>query len=69
MKHALLLTLGLICIACGLFTPGVKSPCDGLYCVSIDVSGVPGTGLICYETEAKMQQARTALRARGVTVR
>ncbi len=55
--------------ACGLVTPGAKSPCDGLYCLTIVVAGVPGTGLICYETQAELAQAKTRLQAQGVTVR
>ena len=37
---------------CGLFTPSIKSPCDGLYCFSVETAGIPGAELWCYQTAA-----------------
>ena len=47
---AIALTLSLT--GCGLFTPSVKSPCDGLYCISVETAGIPGAELLCYQTAA-----------------
>lgn len=50
---------------CALFRPVASSPCEGLYCVGVETAGVPGTELICYQTEA---EAKTKLAARGCTL-
>ena len=57
---ALVLTTG-----CGLFTPVVKSPCDGLYCLGVEVAGVPGSVLVCYQTELERTNARIRMAAQG----
>jgi hypothetical protein len=45
---------------CGIFsTPKVSSPCDGLYCVSVETTGIPGAELLCYQTAA-LRDAKAA---------
>jgi hypothetical protein len=63
-----LLPLVLLATGCGLFTPSVKSPCDGLYCVSVETTGVPGAALLCYQTAAERTAAVKQMQAEGKKV-
>jgi hypothetical protein len=57
--------LALLLPACGLFTPVAKSPCEGLYCLGVEVAQVPGAALVCYQTEQERTNARIRLMAQG----
>lgn len=63
MKSFILLAL--LLPACSLFTPVAKSPCDGLYCLGVEVTSVPGAALICYETEEQRSAARVRFAQQG----
>jgi hypothetical protein len=63
----LLLTMLAVPTACagGIFgTPEVKSPCDGLYCLSVEIAGV-FEPMVCYPTEAERERARRSALKRG----
>jgi hypothetical protein len=53
---------------CALFKPSVTSPCPNLYCIRVDVGGLPGAPELCYSTEAAMLQAKGAYEAQGKKV-
>lgn len=59
------LLFALIVTGCGLFTPVAKSPCDGLYCLGVEVAGVPGAALVCYQSEVERDNARIRLAVQG----
>ena len=53
-----------LALGCGLIEPVAKSPCAGLYCVGVTVQGVPGSALICYDSEP---EAKAVLESAGCT--
>jgi hypothetical protein len=63
----LLLPVLMLPTACasGLFgTPELKSPCEGLYCLSVEIAGVVEP-MVCYQTEAERERARRSALKRG----
>jgi len=49
----------------GIFgTPELKSPCEGLYCLSVEIAGVVEP-MVCYQTEAEREMARRSALKRG----
>jgi hypothetical protein len=55
----------LLVTGCSLFQPGLKSPCDGLYCLTVN-DVLP---LLCYSTKAEREAAKAQFEAKGSTVR
>ena len=50
---------------CALFgSPEIKSPCEGLYCLSVEITGVVEP-MVCYQTEDEREMARRAALRRG----
>ena len=61
-------SLVLLASGCSLFNPRPSTPCPGLYCLSVDIPGVPGSAKLCYDTDEQRAAAKAKLEAEGKKV-
>lgn len=61
------ISLAVVCLtACGYFH--ASSPCPGLYCITGDFPGLPGSGKLCYDTDEERALQIKEFEARGIKV-
>jgi hypothetical protein len=58
------LTVPTACSSSLFGSPEIKSPCEGLYCISVEIAGVVEP-MVCYQTEAQREMARRSALKRG----
>lgn len=62
--------VALLTTGCGLFSAKKPfSPCPGLYCIEVEIAGVPGYPSLCYASEMERDESVKTLESRGLKVK
>lgn len=57
----------MIAAAC-IRSAAVESPTPGVYCIAVQIEGVPGSELVCYDTAAERAAVRAAMKRSGCKI-
>lgn len=65
INGSLFVACALFALGCGILNPRPSTPCPGLYCLSVDLPGVPGSTKLCYDTDEARAAAKAQLERDG----
>jgi len=69
LKVSSVLLVAALLAACAGVTPKPFSPCPGLYCIEVEIPGVPGSPTLCYASAASRDEAVAKFTSEGKKVK